>query len=262
MTGIGVGAGLGVLAGRSLSYSPLTLSTRFNQVGVGDNETVSHNNHANFHINAQLPKTVGCWYKCASDITERVLLSKFDSLSSSGWFLSVFTNDLWYFHIRQQANWISKALDAPVGVDGAWHSVIATYSGSQTAAGQTIYIDGVAPPQSNFNAGVPTNFATAEPFKVSGVGNAGVQVNDWTGYACHEFIIAEELTPAEVLLIGGQGVPTHIINALPTRTVLHWDTLGDGNAVGGGGYLDISGNGLHGTYLNGDAGDIQGDVPP
>jgi len=264
MTGIGIGAGLGVLAGGRLSYSPLTLSTRLNQTGQGDNEWVQFGTGAPFHINATLPKTIGGWYKSTpGSLVLQTLMSKYDSLAVSGWRFLIYSDDTWIFQIRSAAaKVIGRRLDAPTGVDGAWHSAIATYDGSQSPAGISIYIDGLAPAATTSQTGTPVNHVTAAQYNVGNRADGGMAVDDFMGYVCHPFIIAEELTPAEALLIGGQGVPLHLINALPTRTIEHWCAFGDGCALGASGYVDISGGGNHGTTFNVDAGDIQGDVPP
>jgi len=262
MTGIGIGAGLGVLAGRRLSYSPLTQSTLFN-TGVGAfDQTVRFLSSANNHINVELPATVGFWYKTAATGVQQCAMSKWNNAGpGEGWLIETTDADKWRMQIRDGADSVNTSLNAVVGMDAAWHIFTLTYDGSQTGAGAIIYVDGVAPAQSPGTVGVPTNSANADPMLIGGR-DTGPIVWEFTGYMCHSFKFAEELTPTEVAYISSLGVPMNLPLALPSRTLLHWCTNGDGCGYAADAYLDISGNAEHGSSLNFHGDEIQGDVPP
>ena len=262
---IALGPPLALLGGRRLSYGPLTLSTRLNQGGVGDDEIIDFSSFAEAHMNPTLPFTVGSWFKTGSAGSERNIMCKFDRLAQSGWRFGVDTADKMFMVYHKDATHYIYATEAVANtVDSVWHFGVITFDGSALKTGFTLYVDGAPVAMTQGNLGAVVDFVQAAPLYVGAAafGGAGV-INDWLGYLCHSFIIAEELTPAEVAYISSLGVPMNLPVALPTRTINFWSTLGDGCAIAGAGaYPDISGLGHHGTPYRLDAGDIQGDIPP
>ena len=111
--------------------------------------------------------------------------------------------------------------------DGNWHHVVATWSGTTSALGVKIYVDGVVVRQVTANAGTPDNTNTF-PFRIGALSD-GTQ---WSGTI--------GATAAYSYALSAQQIANHY--ALRTSTIT---TVAAATAA------DSSGNGLTGTYAGG-----------
>jgi len=267
MTGIGIGAGLGVLAGRPLSYSPLTLSTDLNSVPAW-NELVNFGNFASSEILVGDSKSVGVWIKIVFNVSAFIqhIICNYDyggggPAIDKGWILGATAADRLFFLISSgPGDWIRTEFNAATGLDGTWHHIVGTYGGTGSEADMTLYCDGVAAAQTKTSAGVVGDTTSGAQLsnEASWGGNLTMQ-----GKLCHTTLVDRELTQSQVAKMSSLGVPIDMEALLDPSEILHWCTYGDGCAfVGANQYPDLSPLAQHGIPLNLEVGDIQGDVPP
>jgi len=114
-------------------------------VNFEGNTWASIANPANFSFERTDSFSLSGWFKLASNAVG-TLFSKFPAVPSAGWLLlqqpsaSDPTLGLWLFG-SSQSSWAWG--ETPPVTMGAWHYVVATYSGTSTVAGMRIYVDGV-----------------------------------------------------------------------------------------------------------------------
>ena len=256
MTGIGIGAGLGVLAdGRLGLYAPGSQSTEF--FGVTD---VDFGDFAQADIAAGDAKTVGVWARCLENATARILVGKWDAAASLGWALLLgASSDLQFIIQSGPADYIQRILDAAASQDARWALFCATYDGSSTAAGIKLYVNGVQPASSVVEPGILAATASGTSLLVGSDAGAAYEMDD--ARLCHSFIIDRELTPEEVLRLASRNQPGRIGDMVSAANIHHWCTLGNGCAVGAGNFPDLSSLSNDGTF-SGAAEDIVDDYPP
>jgi len=209
--------------------------------------------------------TMGCWFRRSSSNTSTVLVSKCRGPGSGRtWQFR------WYDHDTARVAWSDNNYDlqfrtvaVPSSFDGVWHLALMTYDGVNTANSK-VYIDGVAYSAGGGGSwsGQAGGAANDGSFVVGGLwGGTNVEKNWYQGNVCHSFLYDKVLSQAEVTAIYGGGVPQDLSSVGPTANLKHWCAMGDGDALGSGNLIDLSSAGLDGTYVNGESGDFQNDVP-
>jgi hypothetical protein len=154
--------------------------------------------------------------------------------------------------------YMDRAIDLPYG---EWALITASYDGSGLASGLTIYINGVAPPQTRSTSGTigVINYLNHRLF-VAGTDNS---VQEFTGRMCHSFVANRATTPSEMAQLAAAGVPIPLGEVYSAAELVHWCTLGDGCTTGAGACPDLSSLGNNGTATNMTAAELAvTDVPP
>ena len=122
-------------------------------------------NPANFSFERTDSFSLSGWFKFASNAAG-TLLSKFPAVPSAGWALMQEPGPVLYLGLFGANN---GALAATPDVSlGAWHYVVATYSGTSTVAGMQIYVDGVNKPLTTIGDTLASSMVNNLPAAING----------------------------------------------------------------------------------------------
>jgi hypothetical protein len=126
-------------------------------------------NPANFSFERTDSFSLSGWFKLASNAAG-TLLSKYPAVPGAGWVLMQepgATSPVLYLGLFGGAN--NGALAATPAVTlGAWHYVVATYSGTSKVAGMQIYVDGVNKPLTTISDNLTTSMVNNLPAAING----------------------------------------------------------------------------------------------
>jgi hypothetical protein len=160
-----------------------------------------------------------------------------------------------YARYSQPPSWATRG---PVLEDGSWHLILFRRLGSSNPE---IFVDHVRQSESLGSYQPSPGLDADGTFTVGAYKSGGVAANPVHGNVCHAFIYNKQLTYPDMAAIYNDGVPPDLSVVGPTSNLVFWSAMGDGDAIGAGNVLDLSGNANHGTYVNGDSGDFVSDVP-
>lgn len=110
--------------------------------GVNDHAIAADNAAYKFDYNQTFSMEI--WFKTSlSGAIQGIFAKQLTTAAATGYFMSLETNGRVTFELRNQgAKRIEKSTTATSFNNGSWHQVVVTYSGSGTAAGLKIYVDG------------------------------------------------------------------------------------------------------------------------
>ena len=254
----GVLAGMVTRPGTTTSggYSPLTTSVLFD----GISKEVVYTDNANMKPQRTDAFSCSIWMQSATADND-YMFGKWGV--STGWHMIVATGGHNFRMIGPRAAvqdlYVTSVSGGAVAdiTDGNWHHLVATSGGNSplTPADIEIYVDGhhCTGAERTDNAGSITNTTvTADAMRVSISGS-------YVGNLCHASGWDFALTPAQVAELYGSGAPQDL-NAMSFAAPVFWDTLGDGDALGAGGMIDLI-SAQNGTATNMVGGDWVADVP-
>ena len=139
-------------------------------------------------------------------------------------------------------------------VEGLWQHIICTHSGSSTAAGLTIYVDGAAQPTSTVEDTLGSTTLNTGSFLI------GAQDTSFFHGLIDDVAVYDvELSPAEVSTIYNLGLPNDLTLAGPTSALVGYWEMGDGDTFPT--ITDHSASGNDGTMTGMVVGDIVADAP-
>jgi hypothetical protein len=128
---------------------------------------------------------------------------------------------------------------------GVWHHLVATYDGSNTGSGITLYKNGSASSTSNLSSGSYAGMpSTSETLKIGRLNLNGSVMN---GLVDEVAIFDYELTSSQVSSIYNSGSPADISSLSP----LGWWRMGDDDGATGTTITDQGSGGNNGTLTNG-----------
>jgi hypothetical protein len=122
-------------------------------------------NPANFSFERTDSFSLSGWFKFASNAAG-TLLSKFPAVPSAGWALMQEPGPVLYLGLFGASNGALAA--TPAVTLGAWHYVVATYSGTSTVAGMQIYVDGVNKPLTTIGNTLASSMVNNLPAAIDG----------------------------------------------------------------------------------------------
>jgi hypothetical protein len=195
--------------------------------------------------------TYSCWATIPAGVGGHLLI-KYDGVLNRGQRM-LFTGNQFYFrHENQDSgpgfNRISVRTTASgTGiVDGLPHHYVATYSGSSTAAGVQLYIDGVLQAK--------TTEASGDTLTLTTLNTSDLYIAGWTQAGSvepkHASVWGKALSGAEVAELYNFGVPPDCTTLSMAADLEGWWVIDeDDDHTVSGGILDRSGNGLHATAL-------------
>jgi len=255
MTGIGVGAGLGVLAGKKglTPYAPGNLSSDYdstNYINFGEDSACE--------FQAGGAKSAGIWVRrlvVTLPPASEVLMGRFDRSSGSGegWNLFFTASGKLSFDLTTQDpfRFIRDISDDVITGDMLWHLAVVTKSTNDTWASLNLYWDGVplahSPSWGGLAPGV-SDYAGVN-FCIGSTSDLVEEVNK--AHMCHSFIIDGELSAAQVALLYSLSAPVDLDTASLPGSISHWCTLGNGCTTGAGNCPDLSPEASHGTASGG-----------
>jgi hypothetical protein len=243
-------------------YSPLTTSIQLATGGGGDqSEAPVFPDPLAIPATGQ-PFTMGVWIKNSGSATNRCMIGKSRTTSGRSWALFAVN-----VPARVEVSWTDNNYDrnfqsfspASTILDGSWHHVAWTYDGVST---HQVFVDGssITAGGGGFESGGLQSSSGGE-LAVGAIQGATPSQIFYQGRLCHSFLYDKVLSGAEVTAIYNGGVPPDLSLVGPTTNLKHWCANGDGDALGAGNMIDLSGNGNHGTFINGESNDFVADVP-
>jgi hypothetical protein len=156
--------------------------------------------------------SVSLWVKTTQTGVDTALFCKTgDSSDYRGYLLnqSATGDGLWFFLCSVcPTNCIEVRTTRTIN-DGKWHHVVVTYSGSSTAAGVLIYIDGGAVPTTTAEDTLTGTILTTNPFYLASRATSGLP-QPFAGFLDEVSIWDKELSAVEVDAIYNQGVPSDL----------------------------------------------------
>lgn len=145
------------------------------------------------------------WIKTTSTATGDVISKMTTDANGRGWtfVLDTATNGMAVLLRNQAGNRILVNADPAIN-DGEWHLVAFTYDGSSTAAGVTIYYDGIPVAVTVNEDTLSATIVAASTFTVGARNNTSTF---FTGTIDEPGVAATELTQAQILELWNGGVP-------------------------------------------------------
>ena len=213
---------------------------------------------SSFNPLSQDPISIICWYKSTDvDWYNSIITSKDQDGLRIGWAISTNPTTGYFSFVwitTYDANTVAKYTEINVA-DGTWRMLGATYDGSLTDNGITLYINGNAPSQINSGSGTPVADA------VGGFTQIFAATSDVSGLGtiCDPAIYNRVLTAGEMLAAYNSGVPTDLRELSSSDGLIHYYLVGDGNDA----YpicQDIVGQ-VHGAMTNMAPSNFISDVP-
>jgi len=240
----------------SSDYSPLTTSLELNN--DAQDEYVDFGNVGVLDFSKTDPYSLGMWIKW-DGVAAGYPMTK--GHSAQGWHLQLSAGgSVSFWMMNGGSDWFRISNGAPGLSDGGWHHLVATYDGSNSRDGMTLYTDGTPLAPSKAGSDLTGDITNSNPMLVGAL-DAWASA-EYIGKICHSSIHDKELSAAEVTTLYGGGVPQNLVAVGPTGNLVHWCTLGDGCAIGAGNCPDLSAENNDGTTVNVEGGDFVLDVPP
>jgi hypothetical protein len=140
-------------------------------VNFEGNTWASLANPANFSFERTDTFSLSGWFKIASN-SAGTLLAKFLN-GNAGWALLQdpgSAGPVFYFGLFGAGESSSALARTPTVTTGAWHYVVATYSGTGTVAGMNVYVDGVNQPLTTGTNNLATSILTTATPAINGRG--------------------------------------------------------------------------------------------
>jgi len=234
------------------TYSPLTTSLDLNNGKVGGYADFGHFAEGSFTLST--PFSFGVWIKWSST-TSGIVFGKYVDAGSTGFFVYVTATDLIFRMDDAGGSGYCSIRLSRVTNDDKWHHIVCTYDGSNPGSGSVqyhmdIYVDGVNGGYSTSGIGLYTISSASAPWRVGIKANSPVWMDPFSGKVCHSFVYNKELDQTEVTALYGSGAPQDLSEVGPSANLVHWCALGNGDAIGAGNMLDLSGLGHDGTTTN------------
>ena len=140
-------------------------------------------------------------------------------------------------------------VETTAAIDGAPHQLVATYDGSGTAAGVTIYVDSVSVALTTIDSPITATMLNAANFAVGGRDVGGASM--FAGVLFETATWSARLTAAQVLETYAGGVPPDL-NALATAPdPVFWAKFDDLDVVGANGIINYGTGAQPGTAEGG-----------
>lgn len=247
-----------------------TLSTK----GVlldGSNEHIVIGNVTQLDFDYTSPFSVSAWVVRTATGTHSLVSKMLGASTYQGWSLSADSSNRFYLELYSNfsgGNRLAVATTSGFPL-GPYYHVVATYSGSSTAAGVNLYVNGAAVAMTTlFDALSATTLNTASAY--IGRRTDGLY---WPGLIDEVAVYNKELSGAEVTTIFNAFDPPDLTSVGPTGNLVGYWPIGDGDtyptatdaSITGGAVwptiTDASGGGSTGTAVNMETTDVIVDSP-
>jgi hypothetical protein len=192
--------------------------------------------------------SVSVWFATTGTGDQKFISKLLASGTNRGWQIFMLAGQVYFQMISTSpSNLIQKRTDLFYN-DGSLHNVTAVYTGTSTAAGITIYIDGVAVATTGSGATVSATTISAAELQMGGFDTTGSM---GPGILMHGSIWGDDLTAAEVLEVYGGGTPPDLLATSMAADLQGWWKLDADDVIGASGIADASGAGHPGTANGG-----------
>jgi len=220
----------------------------------GVDELVAFGDVAPFQFERTDVFSFSIWFKTSTP--SRTLISKkLLGASDPGYQIHMHSGGKIEFHLVGSGGG-EIDVESPSGFDdGVWHNTVVTYDGSSTAAGVSIYIDGVS---QSISITVDTLVASTLNSEQLRIGTLAASTEPWDGNLDEFSVWDKELTSGEVTEIYNAGVPMDLNKHSAAANLVAFYRNGDNDVFP---TLTDNKGSNNGTMTNMEAGDIVSDVP-
>jgi hypothetical protein len=198
---------------------------------------------------------MGLWVKHTSTAVQYMMTKHQIYGSSRGFCLAYNGGNIYAYYASAASSQSGYRRWGVSTANGKWHFVVMVCDGVGNAP--ILYIDGVSGSSAVGSPGPYLGTGTG----ILEIGGLSGSTSKFIGKVAHSFIYDKYLTPSEVLTLYGDGTPQDLSLVGPTDHLIHWSALGDGDDIGGGNVLDLSGLGNHGSTVNVESEDFVLDAP-
>ena len=194
--------------------------------------------------------SISCWFKRLGVSSSEYFVSKFNS-TPVGWGLRLESTGEIGMLLYTASNNEATVQTIDTFDDGNWHHVVATMSGSGTAAGTTIYVDGVSKSLTIIEDTLTNSISNDGPLNIGAMTNGSSEFGP--GNILDVTIYSKEISIAEVSDIYNSGTPTNNKNLSSVINIVGYWTLNNPSKEGSASYpiiVDNSGNSYNGLMTD------------
>lgn len=216
----------------------------------GVDQYVDMGNAAALSFTNATPFSLVCWFK--SQDTDGALISKQDAATDVGYSVALTTGGKIRVELVNTSG-SDEIIIETVGAfnQGTWWHLVVTYDGSSTAAGVTIYANGVAQTSTVVEDTLTGSIANAVEFQLATI----EATNSFLNGALDDVAVYDvELTSGQVATIYNAGEPPDLTSVGPTGDLVGYWLMGDGDTFPT--LTDNSTNSNDGTMTNMAAADL------
>lgn len=207
---------------------------QFGSLGVafdGSSQYIDCGDVTNFQFERTDAFSLECWVKFPSSVSgSPVFMAKASGLTPfTGYWLFVNTSEQIVFQLinTTSTNVAEVRTNGTGGYnDNLWHHIAATYDGSSSNTGMSIYVDGTLPIQNLVSNSLSASILIAESLELGGVSSGG---SFWLpGNLADCAVYDVELTHAQVAEHYNGGAPINRSTASTAANLVGWWPLGPG----------------------------------
>jgi hypothetical protein len=171
------------------------------------------------------PFSVSCWFRTLSSSLQ-FMVAKQEAAAPTGWALFMSGGKVQFEMINTfPTNYVNVLTDVRWN-DGNWHHALATYDGSSSASGSTIYIDGVAAATSIGADSLSASTLNAADLYI-GSRELDHPTNGFQGSIADVAIFDKELSSVEVDTVYNGGEPADVSLASFSGNLVGYWRMGD-----------------------------------
>lgn len=167
-----------------------------------------------------------CWFKTAAGITQTLMGKREDGGTNRGYQLLVDGGVLRARLVNTGGSDEIDVVTTNTFNDGTYHQAVLTYSGSGTAAGVTLYVDGLPVATTTVADTLTGTILDAVGFNIGAIGS--VPTEFFTGNIDDCGAYSSELTAGEVLTIFNAADPPDLASVGPFATLVGYWRMGEG----------------------------------
>jgi hypothetical protein len=243
---------------RNSLFSPVPFVNTKSLQFDGVNDYVNIPNSVDLQFGIASAFSVSWWIKTTAAVARDVLQKKINSGQNPGWGTHIDGSQRIQFELRNAVSnrIVVRTSDGTTVNNGNWRNVIYTYSGSGSASGVKIYLDGVLQTLTTVNDTLTSSPISNGPLRMC------ADESGSTTLACNldePSIWGKELSQSEVTELYNLGVPNDLQSVSFATDLISWWRNGDNDTFPT--ILDQEGAN-HGTMINMTSGDIETEVAP
>lgn len=203
--------------------------------------------------------SLSCWFKALDDGAAAALIAKQESAAPfRGYNLILLSDGRIRWQLSNDNTPVNRitAITIQKFADATWHHVAATYDGSSTLVGLSIYVDGALRGIQTDTDALSATILTTAPFQIGARNGTNLLFN---GLVDEAAVYDKELTSGEVTTIYNSGDPPDLTSVGPTGNLVGLWEMGESATFPT--IPDVSTNSNDGTMTNMESGDIVTDIP-
>lgn len=244
----------GVWDNRNAAFPPTPFINTYSILfdGVNDYVNVPHSSTIDFdRLNAF---SLACWVKTTATGTFTMMEK---ASGATGYSLNVTSSRLTFEHGQAAGNRIRIRTTSNITWNnGNWHLITSTYSGSGTAAGAALYVDGVLQTTEVQNDTSTLSSLNGGPLRIASNASGG---STFTGFMDEVAVFDIQMSLTNIGVMYNSGIPTDLDIHPNAASMRGWWRMGEGDTFPT--ILDNFGSN-NGTMTNQVSGNIVTVIPP